>query len=141
MVEILNKVSGAQGKEEEKFSVAKVIISTSRCYSFEFFYTLEGWSPFRHAFEGSQYGMFYSTFPLILRHHLMTEQVEETLCFTYMTISPGGLQVIQAADDVIGLVDKDALARHFAMKSEAEDQDAAVILPGLYFISSLTSCS
>ena len=59
-----------------------------------------------------------------------------------MSISCAGLQVIQAADEAIGLVDKDALARHFAMKSEAEDQDAVVVLLALYnYVSSLTSCS
>ncbi|KAG0562456.1 hypothetical protein M758_9G144800 [Ceratodon purpureus] len=58
MVEILNKISGSQGKGEEKFSVAKVI---------------------------------------------------------------------EAADDVIRLVDTGALARHFSMKCEAEDANAAKV--------------
>ncbi|XP_024379679.1 tripeptidyl-peptidase 2 isoform X4 [Physcomitrium patens] len=58
MIEILNKVSGLQGKEEEKFSVVKII---------------------------------------------------------------------EAADDVIRLVNTDSLARHFAMKCEAEDADAAKV--------------
>lgn len=35
-------------------------------------------------------------------------------------------QVIEAADDVIRLVDTGVLARHFSMKCEAEDADAAV---------------
>ncbi len=38
-----------------------------------------------------------------------------------------GLQVIDAADAVISLVETDSLARHFSMKSEAEDPDAAVL--------------
>ncbi|KAG0627350.1 hypothetical protein M758_2G193800 [Ceratodon purpureus] len=58
MVEILNKISGSQGKGDEKFSVAKVI---------------------------------------------------------------------EAADDVIRLVDTGALARHFSMKCEAEDANAAKV--------------
>jgi hypothetical protein len=35
--------------------------------------------------------------------------------------------VIDAADAVISLVETDSLARHFSMKSEAEDPDAAVL--------------
>ena len=38
-------------------------------------------------------------------------------------------QVIEAADDVIRLVDTDALARHFSMKCDAEDPNAAVSFP------------
>jgi len=37
-------------------------------------------------------------------------------------------QVIEAADDVIRLVDTGDLARHFSMKCEAEDANAAVNL-------------
>jgi tripeptidyl-peptidase-2 len=35
--------------------------------------------------------------------------------------------VIDAADAVISLVETDSLARHFSMKSEAEDPDAAQV--------------
>jgi len=41
-------------------------------------------------------------------------------------------QVIDAANEVIDNIDKDELAKYFSMKSESEDEDAAVCI---YFIS------